>query len=343
MHWLIVGNGTAHRKPTGVLSQGIHRSTIKLLAMVQTTNPSAIKRLWLELWATCSNYETLPTGSKELLPVAASHLQQIGLPLEELSFPNDLSSRVLVGKCKAIWARNALVLNKARCLCRLLHDAGVEAVAIKGVASISRDPVLARGRQTLDVDLLIPPEQWNHAEAVLKRSRDFREYDAPIQWCEGRGWVNVHAQHWRGGGIDLDLHRHPQPAFLEDSRPYALIQPRQEGGDGIMRPQTGDHLAILLMHAFSAANAASGSCFRYIAEALRSWPKEDSRDYAVMEEQLALHDNGTKIQKQMLRLKGIIEAAQVEASGMQEQGGPLPPCCTLTPKMLNQQSTVKSA
>lgn len=308
MHWLIVGNGTAHRKPTAVMSQGIHESTIKLLALVHTTNPSALKRLWLELWATGSNYEALPAGSKELLPVAASHLEQLGLSLAKLPFPNDLSSRLLLGKCKAIWARNTLVLNKARRLCRLLQDAGLEAVAIKGVASISRDPALRRGRQTLDVDLLIPPEQWNHSEEVLKRSGDFREYDAPIQWCEGRGWVHVHAQHWRGDGIDIDMHRHPKPGFLEDSRPYALIQPRQKGGDGITRPQTGDHLAILLMHAFSSMNVASGACFRYIAEALTNWPEPYSTDYAVMEEQLALHDNGTKALKQMLRLKRAIEA-----------------------------------
>lgn len=307
MHWLIVGNGTAHRKPTAVMSQRIHESTLTLLALVCATNPSVIERLWRELWASCSSYEALPSGSKELLPIAASHLQALGCSLAELPFPADLSSNVLLGKCKAIWARNTLVLNKAERWSRLLRDAGVEAVAIKGVVSISRDPVLARGRQTLDVDLFVPPEQWDLAEEVLKRSREFREYDAPVQWSEGRGWMHLHAQHWRGDGIDLDLHRHPRPGFLEDSRAYALIQPCLREQNGITQPQTGDHIAIQLMHAFSHTNAASGASFRYIVEALRWLPELYSRDHEAMKVQLALHDNGTKAQKQILHLKRAIE------------------------------------
>jgi hypothetical protein len=299
MHWLIVGNGTAYRKPSAVLSHHIHESTLTLLALACATKPSVIERLWRKLWATCPSYEALPTGSKELLPIAASHLQQQGFSLAELPFPADLSSGVLLGKCKAIWARNALVLSKAQAWSRLLHDAGVEAVAIKGVVSISRDRVLARGRQTLDVDLLIPPEQWELAEHTLKRSGEFREYDAPLQWCEGRGWVHVHAQHWRGDGVDLDLHRHPQPGFLEDTRPFALTQHPQKERNEIMCPQAGDHIAILLLHAFSHANAVSGACFRYIAETIRANPALQANNRAVMHAQLGLHDNGTRIQKQI--------------------------------------------
>jgi len=306
MHWLIVGNGTAHRKPTAVMSQGIHESTLTLLALVCATNPSVIERLWRELWASCSSYEALPSGSKELLPIAASHLQELGCSLAELPFPADLSNNLLMGKCKAIWARNALVLGKAQRWSQMLQDAGVEAVAIKGVASISRDPVLARGRQTLDVDLLIPPDQWQVAEDVLKQSGDFCEYDAPIQWCEGRGWVHVHAQHWRGNGIDLDLHRHPQPGFLEDMRPFGWMQPRRKEGNGILTPEAGDHYAIGLMHAFSAPNARSGASFRYIAETLRHFRSLDYLDHKSLEDQLALHDHGTKAFKQTQRLMQIL-------------------------------------
>lgn len=298
MHWLIVGNGTAHRKPTAVLSQRIHESTLTLLALVCATKPSVIERLWRKLWATCPSHEALPTGSKELLPIAASHLQELGCSLAELPFPADLSSGVLLGKCKAIWARNALVLNKAQAWSRLLRDAGVEAVAIKGVVSISRDRVLARGRQTLDVDLLIPPEQWELAEHTLKQSGEFREYEAPLQWSEGRGWVHVHAQHWRGDGVDLDLHRHPQPGFLEDLRPFTLIQQPEKEHNEIMGPRAGDHIAILLLHAFSHANAASGACFRYIAETIRTTPATQASNNLAMHAQLELHDHGTRIQKQ---------------------------------------------
>ena len=311
MHWLIVGNGTAHRKPTAVMSQRIHESTLTLLALVCATNPNVIERLWRELWASCSSYETLPLGSKELLPIAASHLQELGCSLGQLPFPADLSSSVLLGKCKALWARNALVLSKAQRWSRLLHEAGVEAVAIKGVVSISRDRVLARGRQTLDVDLLIPPEQWDLAEHTLKRSGEFREYDAPLQWSEGRGWVHVHAQHWRGDGVDLDLHRHPQPGFLADTRPFLLMQHPKREKNGIMVPQAGDHTAILLLHAFSQANAASGACFRYISEALRSSPTLRSGDHAALAHHLRRHDNGTRIQKQMEDLGKTITSLSV--------------------------------
>jgi len=302
MTWLIVGNGTAHRKPTAVMSQRIHESTLILLALVCATESSVIERLWRELWASCPSYEALPLGSKELLPIATSHLQELGRSLAQLPFPADLSSNLLLGKCKAIWARNVLVLNKAQQWSRLLRDAGVEAVAIKGVVSISRDRVLARGRQTLDVDLLIPLEHWELAEHILKRSGEFREYDAPLQWSEERGWVHIHAQHWRGDGVDLDLHRHPQPGFLEDSRSFALIKRPQKERNGITSPQEGDHLAILMLHAFSEANAASGACFRYIAETIRASPVLQDSDSAAMASQLDLHDRGTKIHKQLTRL-----------------------------------------
>ena len=312
MHWLIVGNGTAHRKPTAVMSQRIHESTLKLLALVCTSNPSAFVRLWRALWASCPSYEALPTGSKELLPIAASHGQAMGVSLAALPFPASLSSPVLLGKCKAICAGTALVLSKAKRWSALLREAGVEAVAIKGVASISRDPVLNRGRQTLDVDLLIPPGQWQIAEEALKQSGDFREYDAPIQWSEERGWVHVHAQHWRGDGVDLDLHRHPQPGFLEDSRPFALMQTNQKDQPGLTQPQAGDHIAILLMHAFSHTNAASGACFRYIAEALRALPALQTSDDAAIEKQLSLHDKGIKAKKQMLSIKNTIDVLDSE-------------------------------
>jgi len=312
MHWLIVGNGTAHRKPTAVMSQRIHASTLKLLALVCTTNPGVIVRLWHDLWASYPSYAALPPGSKELLPIAASHCQAIGLSLAELPFPADLSSPVLLGKCKAIWARNALVLNKAQRWIALLREAGVEAVAIKGVASISREPVLNRGRQTLDVDLLVPPGEWQLAEEALKRSGDFIAYDAPLQWSEERGWIHIHAQHWRGNGVDLDLHRHPQPGFLEDNQPYAPMQPHQQGETGITHPQAGDHIAILLMHAFSQENVASGACFRYIAETMRMFPELRISDHIAIEKQLALHDKGTKARQQILNLKRAIDVIESE-------------------------------
>jgi hypothetical protein len=326
MHWLIVGNGTAHRKPTAVMSQRIHESTLTLLALVCATKPGVIERLWRELWASCPSYEALPLGSKELLPIAASHMQELGWSLADLPFPADLSSSVLLGKCKAIWARNALVLSKAQRWSRLLHEAGVEAVAIKGVVSISRDRVLARGRQTLDVDLLIPPEQWDLAEHTLKRSGEFREYDAPLQWSEGRGWVHVHAQHWGGDGVDLDLHRHPQPAFLEDTVPFALRQHPTMGECGMTMPKRGDHLAILMMHAFSHANAVSGSCFRYISEILRSSPALQSADNMAMAGQLNLHYPGTKIHRQIIGLTGIIASRLLRQthSGISPMSVPLP-------------------
>jgi len=70
----MVANGTAHRKPTAVMSQRIHDTTYTLSAFVCATNPRVIERLWLELWASCPSYEALPSGSKELLLIAWAHL-----------------------------------------------------------------------------------------------------------------------------------------------------------------------------------------------------------------------------------------------------------------------------
>ena len=314
MHWLIVGNGTAHRKPTAVMSLHIDASTLTLLGLVCATDSIVIARLWRKLWTQCPTFEALPPGSKELLPIAASHLQELGLTLAELPFPADLSSSVLLGKCKAIWARNVLVLRKAQTWSRLLRDAGVDAVAIKGVTSISRDRVLGKGRQTLDVDLLILLEQWDLAEQTLMRSGYFHSCDAPQQWSEGRGWVSIHAQHWRGDGVDLDLHRHPQPGFLTDLAPFAFLQNPVRDRYGILTPQAGDHVAILLLHAFTHANAASEACFRYFAEALRSTPTLRSSDHAALAHQLRQHDNGTRIQKQMDDLKKTITSLSAAQS-----------------------------
>ena len=88
-----------------------------------------------------------------------------------------------------------------------------------------------------------------------------------------------------------------------------MQHPKREK-DGIMIPQAGDHTAILLLHAFSQANAASGACFRYIAEALRSFSALDREDQIAMGKQLTGHDHGTKSQGQIKQLGRIIALKQ---------------------------------
>lgn len=307
MIWLIIGNGTSHRKTSGVVSQPIDKATLALIALACADKTDAISRLWRIVWDAFSGYEKLPSSCKELLPIAASNVQSLGVALSTLPFPRDLSSKVLVGKCKAIWTRNTLVLNKAKQWGRLLQDSGANAVAIKGVASISSDPVLARGRQALDVDLWVQQEHWDLAVNTLARSRSFKEYDAPAQWDPSRGWVRVHAQHFRGDIVELDLHHHPQPGYLEDLAPFHFLQSTSRALECIRIPQMGDHLSILMLHGFSAANAQTGSNIRYIAEVLRLLPKASRDDLKVMEDQLSMHDHGSRMSDQIWRLKRVIE------------------------------------
>jgi hypothetical protein len=125
-----------------------------------------------------------------------------------------------------------------------LERAGVRVVALKGPLLAERLYGDLGMRLSTDLDLLVPPESFHDAVAILSRSGWSRPTDVP--WEDGLPlfeWSLAPRDDWRPP-IDLHwrLHWHERDfsrAFVERSRPNR---------DGALVPNPADELVALLLH-----------------------------------------------------------------------------------------------
>lgn len=125
----------------------------------------------------------------------------------ELDVPDAVRGSLL-RRGLALRARTALVLRRAGETVAALEEAGVAAVAIKGVALLALDPA-ARDRATSDVDLVVAEEDAPAARRAL-RDAGYAElgpsFDLHIEQIARSAELHNFARTFVRDGVEIDLH-----------------------------------------------------------------------------------------------------------------------------------------
>lgn len=127
----------------------------------------------------------------------------------------------LAGARRHIWTTTQMTIATTRPLLAALHAERLRLMLLKGAARLSIDPLLAQERALRDIDVLVHPDDWNRAVAVVIREgwRDRNQTDpaelyrrhavglrSPVPGA--RGEFDLHRRAlWecRNRGQDLDL------------------------------------------------------------------------------------------------------------------------------------------
>ncbi len=178
-------------------------------------------------------------------------------------------------------AHSLLLLAETTNLLAALRAAGIEAVPLKGPATA----LLAYGdvalRDSVDIDLLVRPEDEAQAAVVLRAERYAPEHEVALTDVQRRAFLRL-CQHERfihaGHGTEVELHWRPAPlAYAPDPGRWDLwsrCRPVSYGGRQLMLPAPEDQLLLLCLHGYSHLFA----CLKWvsdIAELLQAGPVLD--------------------------------------------------------------------
>lgn len=178
--------------------------------------------------------EKLP--ARRLLPAVARNLANLGAPRD----PH------LLRAYAETFGVNARLLRAAGEILRALHEAGIPAIVLKGVALLVVHYRDLGGRPMSDVDILVP-------EAMVSRALDVLEA-ADWRGDPARAWLRtgMHAGVLsKDGGASLDLHRH---ALYEarysaaDEAFFAASLPVEAGGAPARAMAADDQLIHTIVH-----------------------------------------------------------------------------------------------
>lgn len=150
------------------------------------------------------DFDQMDGGCLQLMPLLAQRLPQ-------LDAADPILAR-LQGSLRYHWCKNQLAIQSARSILSLLTQAGIPALALKGLA-LQRLYPTAGLRPMNDVDLLVPPELWKAAEKLLYRAGWHSEKPHPPQKPS-----TPHGRSFRNQGRELDLHAY---SLIEDVREHA--------------------------------------------------------------------------------------------------------------------------
>ena len=157
-------------------------------------------------WLATADIARLGKASRRLLPLLCERFRLEGL--EHPFLP------VLKGVKRHTWYNNRLLFNKIEPVIRVLREAGIDVMVIKGAAltiEYYRDYSL---RPMEDVDLLVRTEDASAAMDVLYRQGwKTKKIQGGLR---KRLLQYMHALHfWHPSGHDLDLHWHMLPFCVE--------------------------------------------------------------------------------------------------------------------------------
>jgi hypothetical protein len=167
--------------------------------------------------------------------------------------PEDLP--LLKGVYRHVFASNAVMLSSVLDATRILGEAGIPALFMKGAAMIARTGNLGL-RLIDDVDILIPEAADRQATALLRAAgyTDRHDFDVRHSWdctTPSGSPLDVHRWAFKTAGEDLDLFARACEATLLET-PVKITSPT-------------DSLMIAIAHGF---RLPSGAPLRWIADAL---------------------------------------------------------------------------
>lgn len=153
----------------------------------------------------------------QVYPLVYRNLRQLGFS----AVPHEVQTEVK-GAYLANALRNQLFSDELACLLRLLSDAGIPAIPLKGVAlaeSLYGDPA---ARVCSDIDLLVPPAQLHRAIEVILRAG----YTDVYQDAFFRRLALRHGRHYAFQRVDA---RHPIVIELH----WQLMQHSSRSSDAV--------------------------------------------------------------------------------------------------------------
>jgi hypothetical protein len=188
---------------------------------------------------------------------------------------DEASFGLLRGHLLARAAESAAIVRGCAGVQRVLQDAGVTSVAIKGVATIATLYGASSRRMLCDVDLVVDPGQLDAARAALARA-DFADISPP--WDRHNAaitfsrYLHNYERTFVRDGIEVDLHwqlgRRPPPALRARAIVEGSIAARVEGA--ALRVSGPVHTALLAVHHALRNSFPSESTLKDIAD-LRIW------------------------------------------------------------------------
>lgn len=148
-------------------------------------------------WRAANELDDADGGSSRLFPLAYRNLPPDAVAEQDLGR--------LKGAYRAAWFRNQLLFKRAAEVLAALGEAGIPTVALKGLALALAHYGDAGVRPMDDIDVLVPPDEFERALGVLGELGWTPEPDLRPEVGER----SIHGLHLAGrDGRNLDLHRY---------------------------------------------------------------------------------------------------------------------------------------
>lgn len=153
----------------------------------------------------------------------------------------------LKGIERMLWTHSTLALQAARPALRVLDDAGIPVMVLKGAARAAIDMGDVRGRFASDVDLLVPRPHFETAYRAL-RSQDWHHNQRREPRLARITGINL----YRGKHGDLDLHKFPLHQLNHGDADQSPLWARATQctflGQPVRVPSPSDRLLMAIAH-----------------------------------------------------------------------------------------------
>ena len=115
--------------------------------------------LWADLWEGITDYDELPPACRALMPMVLRRLQTENVS-ENWKRIHGLDLSFLVGLPRYVWTKNKIMVNQTKRIASHVGEVGIEIMAIKGIADLILGADDGMMRSTVDLDVLIRPEDF---------------------------------------------------------------------------------------------------------------------------------------------------------------------------------------
>ncbi len=194
-------------------------------------------------WRATVNLDDVNDITYRLLPLLFRTSEKYGLQDEE-------TPRIR-GVVKHIWLSNTLRMQSLRNALAALHDAGVDALLLKGAALFARDMEFAGSHVAGDYDIQVRPTDAPRAVAALLLA-GFKPHIVRADRFTASDFETIHGAHFvtNGGLGSLDLHWRPlpnlrDPLFLEEL--FAHADDAELAERRVKVPSLADHLFLAVV------------------------------------------------------------------------------------------------
>lgn len=159
--------------PFGRLSISISEKEAIALRLV-FAEEDEINRLWRDLWQGICSYDNLPPACRQLMPLIAGRMLECekAISWERV---NDLKLGFLRGLPRYTWTKSALISACLEKIARACLVDSIPIIAIKGASELLVGGKNARLRPTIDIDIMVKPQDVENFSQAIKRLGYFKK------------------------------------------------------------------------------------------------------------------------------------------------------------------------